>query len=45
VVVLTDDRLYGLTRTDQPGIAGNEIPTPDPDELVRRVSWRELVTE
>ncbi|MEF8702551.1 MAG: PilC/PilY family type IV pilus protein [Candidatus Accumulibacter sp. UW26] len=45
VVVLSDDRLYGLTRTDRPGTEEGEIPTPPPGETVRRVSWRELVTE
>ena len=45
VVVLTNDKLYGLTRTDQPAIQPAEIPTPPLPEAARRISWRELLTE
>ncbi|MBK7954951.1 MAG: hypothetical protein IPK02_13890 [Candidatus Accumulibacter sp.] len=42
VVVLTNDQLYGLTRTDQPATDPAQIPTPPPGESARRISWREL---
>ncbi len=45
VVVLPNDQLWGLTRTDKPGIEPAQIPIPPPSEAARRISWRELVTE
>jgi type IV pilus assembly protein PilY1 len=45
VVVLTTDKLFGLTRIDKPAIEPAEIPTPPAGEAARRVSWRELVVE
>jgi len=45
LIRLADGTIKELVRTDTPGTASDKVPIGSDSQNVRRVSWRELVTE